>query len=62
MTSEHKAAQEQAVINALKTTQGYFTVFWATETQYRAAAIERLEARGAIRVERLGFPLLRAVL
>jgi hypothetical protein len=35
--------QEAAVLSALRETQGYFTLFWATQTQYRALALERIE-------------------
>jgi len=55
-----RADQETAVLSALRETHGYFTIFWATQTQYRAAAIMRLESRGEIVTEKLAFPLLRA--
>jgi len=40
--------QEADIISALRETDGYFTIYWAMQTQYRQAAIERLEARGVI--------------
>jgi len=55
-----RADQETAVLSALRETHGYFTIFWATETQYRALALERLESRGEIVTEKLAFPLMRA--
>lgn len=58
---KYQVQEEHNVIAELKTTGGYFTTFWATQTQYRAAAIERLEARGMIKTERMAFPLMRAI-
>ena len=57
-----QAEEEKNVLDALKTTGGYFTTFWALQTQYRAAAIERLESRGAIATVRLQFPMMRAII
>lgn len=57
---QYQAQEEKNVLEAIASTGGYFTVYWATETQYRAAALGRLETRGVIRTERLRFPLLRA--
>lgn len=39
---------ETEVLEALRKTGGFFTTYWQHETQYRAAAIERLEARGVL--------------
>jgi hypothetical protein len=43
-----RAGQEAVVLDEVRG-HGGFTVFWATETAQRAAAIERLELRGALR-------------
>lgn len=57
-----QAEEEKNVLAELKTTGGYFTTFWAMQTQYRQAAIERLEARGVLITVRLQFPMMRAVI
>jgi len=57
-----KAAQEAAVLEALKETRGYFSIYWAMQTQYRAAALARLESRGEIMTERMAFPLCQATI
>ena len=43
-----RAGQEISVIEKIRD-DGGFTIFWATETQRRACAIERLQKRGEIR-------------
>jgi hypothetical protein len=43
-----RAGQEQSVIEQIRD-EGGFSIFWATETQRRACAIERLQKRGEIR-------------
>lgn len=58
---DFQADQEAAVLAELRETQGYFTVYWAMQTQYRAAALHRLESRGAIAAVRLEFPMMRAI-
>lgn len=42
-----KEGQEHAVMRQVRK-HGGFSVFWATEHQKRAHAIERLQARGAL--------------
>ena len=58
---DFQAEQEAAVLAELRETQGYFTIYWAMQTQYRAAALFRLEERGAIATVRLEFPMMRAM-
>ena len=43
-----RAGQERSVIEQIRE-DGGVSIFWATETQRRACAIERLQKRGAIR-------------
>lgn len=43
-----RSGQEQSVIEQIRE-DGGFSIFWATETQRRACAIERLQKRGDIR-------------
>ena len=43
-----RAGQERSVIEQIRE-DGGFSIFWATETQRRACAIERLQKRGDIR-------------
>lgn len=43
-----KIGQELSVIKQIRD-DGGFSIFWATETQRRACAIERLQKRGEIR-------------
>ena len=43
-----RAGQERSVIEQIRESGG-FSIFWATETQRRACAIERLQKRGEIR-------------
>lgn len=59
--STFQADQEAAVLSELRETKGYFTIYWAMQTQYRAAALFRLESRGAIATIKLEFPMMRAL-
>jgi hypothetical protein len=43
-----RAGQEISVIEQIRD-DGGFSIFWATETQRRACAIDRLQKRGEIR-------------
>ena len=43
-----RSGQEKSVIEQIRE-DGGFSIFWATETQRRACAIERLQKRGEIR-------------
>lgn len=57
-----KAGWENSVLEELKCTDGYFTVFYATSNQFIAHAFNRLEASGKITIETLGYPVSRATI
>lgn len=52
--------KEREVMDALKASKGYTTIFWITSNQRRARVIDRLEKRG--RLVRIGdhkYPIIR---
>jgi hypothetical protein len=55
---------EENVLSYLRRYNGYFTVFWACENQWRAHAIDRLAEKGRIVYghEGLGYPNCHAMI
>ena len=52
---------EQRVINHLRKSKGRTSIFWVTDNQARAKAIERLEQRGVLKRDRskeIGYPCM----
>ena len=48
---------EQRVINHLRKSKGHTSIFWVTDNQARAKAVERLEQRGVLkRSKEHGYP------
>lgn len=61
-----RPTEEARVLDYLREHDGYFTVFWATENQRRACALDRLVKSGRIREDQfergMGFPTCHAVI
>jgi hypothetical protein len=61
-----RKTEEEKVLGYLRETGGHFSVFWATENQRRANALDRLIRSGAIREDHLergmNYPRCHAVI
>jgi hypothetical protein len=61
-----RKTEEEKVLDYLRETGGHFSVFWATENQRRACALDRLIRSGAIREDHqergMGYPRCHAVI
>jgi hypothetical protein len=58
--------EESAVLDELQKNDGFFTIFWATENQHRANALQRLVDSGQIVDDtaelKLGYPQCHALI
>ena len=57
---DDKTKQEREVMDALKASKGFTTIFWITSNQRRASIVEKLEKRGnLVRVGNHSYAVIR---
>jgi len=57
---DDKTKQEREVMDALKASKGFTTIFWITSNQRRARVVDRLEKRGnLVRIGNHSYPVIR---